>query len=147
MSVAIKRNAEGYFWKGFMYYSTSDNTDCFTHYWRLDDKKINIFPNSGTNEKLCEVELNKIEIIVNCDTIPFRNSVKKLDRECLFYFKTNLKTYFCGMNTDPHIGMNVVAKNFFNIFKMAHLPFNRNRNSIKISAPKYEEKVINPFNA
>ena len=42
--------------------------------------------------------------------------------------------------------MNVLARNFYNIFKMAYLPYGGSRNgfsrvSLKITAPKYEEKV------
>jgi hypothetical protein len=44
------------------------------------------------------------------------------------------------------IAMNVLARNFYNIFKMAYLPYAGTRNgfsrlSLKITVPKYEEKV------
>jgi hypothetical protein len=68
-------------------------------------------------------------------------------KSCLFVIRTDDEAYYCGMgNADPNSTMNVLARNFYNIFKMVYLPYshaNRTgfRKSLKISAPKYEEKV------
>jgi hypothetical protein len=70
-------------------------------------------------------------------------------KSCLFVIRTDEEAYYCGMdNTDPNSTMNVLARNFYNIFKMVYLPYshaNRTgfRKSLKISAPKYEEKSLN----
>jgi hypothetical protein len=153
MSQRVKKTA-GFFWQGHMAYSTSDNEEIVTHYWQLDNQKIYVFENYQLKNKLFEIMLNKIQRAILLDvnqTIQFKD-FKKPKKKCLFCLKTDGVIYNCGVDSqDPACAVNQLARNFYNIFKMVFLPYSRGtRQSLKIMAPKYEERdleeeyLINP---
>lgn len=152
---------------------------CATHYWKLDSQSITIYDSYRLEKKLQEILLTDIKKANLCGLS--MNSKDELinGQKCLFILSTMYEVYYCGMgNADQNSTMNVLARNFYNIFKMVFLPYaNRNgskyitsnyttntntiqflrhqsfiylifpiffqdtRQSFKISAPKYEEKV------
>jgi serine/threonine protein kinase len=69
--------------------------------------------------------------------------------------KTDKETYYCGnRDEDENAPLNVLARTFYNIFKMVYMPYNAN-NRLKVkkfmfSVPRYEENslqdkyVLNP---
>lgn len=142
-----------------MFYYTNKNHECITHYWKLDSKSIIIYDSYRLEKEIKQIPLESIKKANLCGlSISQATSSKDEhfinEQKCLFVLVTESEVFYCGMgNADQNSTMNVLARNFYNIFKMVYLPYgNRHssRMSLKISAPKYEEKrlseeyVINP---
>lgn len=112
----------------------------------MDTKSIKIYNSYRLEKILKEIPLETIKNAkLNGLNSKEENCIN--DQKCLYVLVASEEQYYCGMgNSDPNSAMNVLARNFFNIFKMVYLPFmghQGKRPSIKISAPKYEEKSVN----
>jgi hypothetical protein len=71
------------------------------------------------NAKMCELNGGPTEI----EPLTLANSQYINNQKCLFKLVTDDEVYFCGMDaSDTKNTMNVLAKNFFNIFKMVYFP-------------------------
>lgn len=140
------KKTNGFFWSGHMFYYTNSNTEVVTNYWRLDSQAINIYDSYRLEKHLKELPLASIRTANICGMNPQIIEEFVNDQKCLFTLVTDDETYYCGMDSsDSSNTMNVLARNFYNIFKMAYLPYgnlNSRRISWKISAPQYEEKVF-----
>ena len=140
------KKTDGFFWSGFMFYYTNSNTEVVTNYWRLDSQFINIYNSYRLEKHLKEIPLATIKTANICGMNPHIIEEFINDQKCLFTLVTDDETYYCGMDgSDSSNTMNVLARNFYNIFKMAYLPYGNlksRRISWKISAPQYEEKVF-----
>jgi len=114
-----------------------------TNYWRLDSVAINIYDSYRLEKHIEEIPLLSIKKANICGMNPDTIEEFINDQKCLFTLVTESKTYYCGMDgSESSNTMNVLARNFYNIFKMAYLPYGKSRRiSWKISAPKYEDKV------
>ena len=127
MSQRIRKTA-GFFWQGHMAYSTSDNEQIVTHYWQLDSQKILVYENNQLNNKLFEIMLSSIQRAILLDvshSIQFKD-FKKPKSKCLFCLKTVNLVYNCGIDPqNPYCTENQLARNFYNIFKMVHLPYSK----------------------
>jgi hypothetical protein len=114
-----------------------------THYWKLDSNSIVIYDSYRLEKKIKEIPLVNIRRAYLCGVNMDPEQINT--KNSLFIIRTETECLFCGTaNADQNSTMNVLARNFYNIFKMVYLPYgNRNgfRKSLKISAPKYEEKV------
>ena len=154
------RKSKNFFWQGSMAYATNDSQQILVNYWQLDSQKIHVYENSQLRVKLFEIPLNTIQKAVLVD-------VDQPKYKCLFYLKTANNIFNCGLDTKryPSCVENQWARNFYNIFKMAYIPFSKGmekkqnsvfchfyyyfflgaRKSFKVTAPKYEEKVSYKF--
>ena len=145
LSQRMKKTGE-YFWSGYMYYYTNESQEFLTHYWKLDSTSIAIYDSYRLEKKLMEIELTSVRRAYLCGVSMLDPENANNVKNCLFVIRTDTEAFYCGMgNADPNSTMNVLARNFYNIFKMVYLPYgNRNgfRKSLKITAPKYEEKSL-----
>jgi hypothetical protein len=132
----------------------------------LDSTSIKIYNSYRLERFLNEIRLEDIVKVTLCGinetttttTEPStsyhyrsKNSSKdtkdKKGYRCLFILQTEDISYYCGIGGADHNNtMNVLARNFYNIFKMVYLPYANKYNGSQISikrmnAPKYEEKV------
>ncbi len=95
---------------------------------RLENKLKEIPLNTIKNSSLCGLDIQNKDDIIN-------------DQKCLYILRTDNEVYYCGIGSqDQNSPMNVLARNFYNIFKMVFLPYiNKNggpRKSLKITAPR-----------
>lgn len=146
LSQRVKKTS-GYFWSGHMIYYTKSNTEFTTHYWKLDAKSINIYDSYRLEKKLKTIELENIKKANLCGVLPNAKDECINDQKCLFIIRTDNDDYYCGLGgNNSNSTMNILASNFYNMFKMVFLPYggrnSENKLSIKISAPKYEEKSL-----
>ena len=126
ISQKIKKTT-GYFWSGYMTYYTNENQQFVTHYWKLDSACIYVFSSYKLEKRLKEIPIGSIvKATLSGVNIVREDAVN--DRKCLFVLRTENEIYYCGKgNEDPNTAMNVLARNFYNVFKMVHLPYgNRN---------------------
>ncbi len=121
------KKTTGQFWSGFMTYYTNESKNFLTHYWKLDSSSINIFISYKMEKKLKEIPLNSI-VNVSLTGINLNREDSGDANKCLFMLKTENEVFYCGNGKeDQNSTMNVLARNFFNIFKMVYLPYgNRN---------------------
>jgi hypothetical protein len=128
LSQRVEKTSD-YFWSGHMYYSTNLAPEPATHYWRLDATSITIYDSYRLKTELKKLLLVDIRRANLCG-ISAINNYEELSNEqkCLFILTTEHEIFYCGMgNTDQNSTMNVLARNFYNIFKMVFLPYgNRN---------------------
>ncbi len=128
------KKTTGQFWSGFMTYYTNENKNFQTHYWKLDSTSINIFISYKLERKLKEIPLNSIVNVVLTGMNLSREDSGD-ENKCLFMLKTENEIFYCGNGKeDQNSTMNVLARNFFNIFKMVYLPYgNRNGGKTQIN--------------
>lgn len=128
------RKTGGYFWSGYMYYHTKEYWDGITHYWKLDSQSVAIYDSYRLEKKLKEIALGSIKRAFLCgvnmdassptDSYSSNASTHSFIHNCLFVIRTEDEAFYCGMgNADPNSPMNVLARNFYNIFKMVYLPY------------------------
>ena len=72
---------------------------------------------------LKEIPLMSIKKAIQCGLNMSGETESLSGQKCLFLLKTEAETYFCGMDAEIQNSMNVLARNFYNIFKMAYLPY------------------------
>ncbi len=95
-----------------------------THYWKLDSKSITIYDSYRLERLIQEIPLNVIKKASLCGLNMSNREDFINDQKCLFTLKTDIEVYYCGMgSSDPNVTMNVLARNFYNIFKMVYLPY------------------------
>ena len=64
-------------------------------------------------------------------------------QKCLFMLITDNDTYYCGMDSaDTNNTMNVLARNFYNIFKMAYLPYGNRQSKFLFYRNILELKIM-----
>ena len=127
MSQRIRKTA-GFFWQGHMSYSTSDDEHIVTHYWQLDSQKIHVYESNQLKTKLNEIMLNTIQraILLDVSISAQFKDFKKPKSKCLFCLKTVNLIYNCGVDSqNPNCTENLLARNFYNIFKMVFLPYSK----------------------
>lgn len=118
------KKTDGFFWSGHMFYYTKSDPKVVTYYWRLDSQAINIFNSYRLEKNLKNIPLSSIKKALICGLRP--DSVEEFinGQKCLFMLITENDTYYCGMDgSETQNTMNVLARNFYNIFKMAYLPY------------------------
>jgi hypothetical protein len=95
-----------------------------THYWRLESQFISIYESFRLEEKLKEILLSNIKRVIQCGLTSYSMNECINNQKCLYMLCTDEEAFFCGMaNADLNQTMNVLARNFFNIFKIVHLPY------------------------
>jgi len=121
------KKTTGQFWSGFMTYYTNENRGFQTHYWKLDSTSISIFISYKLEKKLREIPLDSI-VNASLSGMSLNREDSGDSNKCLFILKTDNEIFYCGNGKeDQNSTMNVLARNFFNIFKMVYLPYgNRN---------------------
>ena len=123
LSQRVKKTS-GYFWSGHMIYYTKSNTEFTTHYWKLDAKSINIYDSYRLEKKLKTIELENIKKANLCGVLPNAKDECINDQKCLFILRTDNDDYYCGLGgTNSNSTMNILASNFYNMFKMVFLPY------------------------
>lgn len=113
-----------------------------THYWKLDSSCITIYDSYRLEKVIRQILLTDIRKANLYGLSAFGSSKDAAaaavaaenanEQKCLFMITTDKEIYYCGMdNADQNSTMNVLARNFYNIFKMVFLPY-CNRNGSKI---------------
>ncbi len=142
------KNAEGIFWSGYMVFYTRSNPKVSTRYWKLNAETLSMFKSYNETSPLFSLPLSAFTKATMC-AINTNDPDIINGQKCYFKLNTTNNIYFCGL--DPALknnSMNVLAGHFFNMFKMAFLPYRHTDISKKmsvyqISAPSYEETVRN----
>ena len=94
--------------------------------------------------KLFDIPLNTIKRIELNHTATAHTKIRNNPGpNCIFSIITDSLTYYCGLMLKEEMStLSQNARGFYNILKMAYLPFVKgHRKSIKITAPKFEAKV------
>ena len=120
------KKTNGYFWSGDMTYYTNLNKRFQTHYWKLDSSCIYVFTSNKLEKRLKEIAIGSIVKATLSGVNKLRDDAAN-ERKCLFVLRTENEIYYCGKgNEDHNTVMNVQARNFYNVFKMVHLPYGNN---------------------
>jgi hypothetical protein len=138
-----------------MFYFTYESPQFVTHYWKLDSQSIIVYETYKMENQLKLIPLENIKNATLCSINKNNNDNQYYSQKCIFLLKTDKETYYCGTREhDENAPLNVLARTFYNIFKMVHMPYNANNrlkvNNFKFSVPRYEENnledeyVLNP---
>lgn len=139
------RKTNDLFWKGHMIYSKNTDMQIYTHYWTLDNKKINVYETWKLNKKLFDISLESIiraSTWSNSDELRYKKNSEHIP---LYYIEIPKCVIFCGLDNVPSHPLNQTTRNFYNIFKIVFLPYNtfKGRSKlVKISAPEYSNSDI-----
>jgi hypothetical protein len=149
------KKTSGSFWTGHMYYFTSDMPQFVIYYWKLDSQSIVVYDTYKMENQLKLIMLESIKSATLCSVNRSYSDNQYYSQKCIFMLKTDKETYYCGnRDEDENAPLNVLARTFYNIFKMVYMPYNAN-NRLKVkkfmfSVPRYEENslqdkyVLNP---
>ena len=103
-----------------------------TRYWKLNSKSIHIYKTYREETSLETIALADIKKVNLCGT---ESSVEEdyiNSQKCFLTLTTDINKYYCGLDRENNEEntMNILAGNFFNMFKMAYIPF-EDKQSIK----------------
>lgn len=82
-------------------------------YWKLQNESIQTYANHRMNQHLFQIKLRDI----------MRIEYAEPSDQHAFTIKTLSKSYFCGFSMKINMRMYLMAKSFYNILKIVHLPF------------------------
>lgn len=95
------------------------------HYWILTANKLTIHKSDRSkNISLDEIDLASVKSSNLCGVDSKEKYFKK--QKCYFKIETDRDIYYGGV--DPNLttdSMNVLASNFYNMFKIVYLPYKR----------------------
>ena len=129
-----------FFFTGLILYWTNESTKSNYHEWKLDTTNIYIFTKQNASQpkqiplkSIVKVTLMTSALMANANDSTKKKRETMFDENCLFSLRTNEnEIFYCGDSRahDQSIE-NMVAKSFFNMFKIVYVPFTSSGSNCK----------------
>ncbi len=114
-----------------------------TRYWKLDSSSVHIFKSYREENSEDSFTLASVKSVNLCETDSSSPEDYINGQKCFFTLTTDVEKFYCGLERENNEKntMNVLAGNFFNMFKIAYIPFIKgNQIPWNMKSPKFETK-------